>query len=103
VVLEVLSVVKQAGDGTLYVLVATGQRSFGGDGDGPEPVYVARIGADGQQRGAFSVRLERAQHLALAVGDDGRVHLGGHFDGQAALDSTLTGNGIVGGSLRFDP
>jgi hypothetical protein len=63
--------------------------------------FVARIGADGSQQGAWRLDVEDPAGMGLSVSATGLVNVGIHFDGAAQLPEPLTGTGIVGGTLQF--
>lgn len=88
-------------DGTAYVL-ASGKVG-GALASEPERVFVARVGPDGQQQAAFRFDVRSPRALAFALGEDGALHLGAHFNGGAVLDTPISGAGIIGADLRFTP
>ena len=90
-----------AADGTVYVLAsgkAGGQLS-----SEPERVFVARVGPNGQQQGAFRFDAGAPRGADFALAADGTLHVGTNYTGGALLDEAITGSGIIGVDVRFTP
>jgi hypothetical protein len=95
--------VRLAADDTLYIMASGTARSETNALIAMElaRVFVARIGADGSQQGAWRLDVDDPSALGLSVSASGLVNVGIHFDGAAQLPEPLTGTGIVGGTLLF--
>ncbi len=95
--------VRLAADDTLYMMASGTARSETNALIAMElaRVFVARIGADGSQQGAWRLDVDDPAALGLSVSATGLVNVGIHFDGAAQLPEPLTGTGVVGGTLQF--
>jgi hypothetical protein len=99
-----LKAVRLAPDGTLYVLASGTARSAVSALTSQElqRAFVARIGPDGKQQGAWRLDVDNPRELmALSLSPAGELHVGIYYDGAAQLPEPLTGNGVVGGTLVF--
>jgi hypothetical protein len=100
-----LKAVRLASGGTLYVLASGTTRSeLGAISMFPQELqraFVARIGPDGKQQGAWRLDVDSPKAMALSSSPAGELHVGIHYDGAAQLPEPLTGNGVVGGTLVF--
>jgi hypothetical protein len=66
-------------------------------------VFIARIGPNGQQQGAFRFDAEDPRGADFALAADGRLHVGTNYSGGAVLDQAITGSGIIGADVSFAP
>ena len=95
--------VRLAADDTLYVMASGTARDETDALIAMElsRAFVARIGADGSQLGAWRLDVDDPAALGLSLSATGLVNVGIHYDGAAQLPEPLTGTGIVGGTLQF--
>jgi hypothetical protein len=90
-----------ASDGTSYVLATGNHGPAGIQAPGNYHIFVARVGADGHQEGAFSFDADSPRKAALELDAEGKLHIGAHFTNGATLDKAVTGAGLVGIDLSF--